>query len=137
MSDPNPYQSFGTEPPPPNEPPPPAAPVAATDTTWPVLLHLSQFAGYAIPFLGFVAPIAIWLINKDESPEIDAHGRAVMNWMISSILYWILVVFLIFFFIGIPLAVLLGGLGVIFPIVGAVKASNGVVWNYPLSIKFF
>ncbi|MFV0391752.1 MAG: DUF4870 domain-containing protein [Paludibacteraceae bacterium] len=26
---------------------------------------------------------------------------------------------------------------IIFTIIGALKANDGVVWNYPLSIKFF
>lgn len=28
-------------------------------------------------------------------------------------------------------------LGIIFPIIGTVKAANGILWKYPLSIPFF
>jgi uncharacterized Tic20 family protein len=38
--------------------------------------------------------------------------------------------------IGVPLLIALGMLCLIFPIVGAVKATSGVVWKYPLSIPF-
>ena len=32
---------------------------------WLVALHLSQFAGYAVPLAGFVAPVLIWQLQKD------------------------------------------------------------------------
>jgi uncharacterized Tic20 family protein len=28
-------------------------------------------------------------------------------------------------------------MGIVFPIIGAVKANNGELWEYPLTIKFF
>jgi uncharacterized Tic20 family protein len=46
-------------------------------------------------------------------------------------------VLLIFVLIGIPLIALLCLVGVIFPIIGGIKASDGEVWKYPMSIAFF
>ena len=46
---------------------------------WCMFMHLSQFAGYLVPFAGIVVPIVMWQTKKDEAPEIDAHGRAVVN----------------------------------------------------------
>jgi uncharacterized protein len=43
---------------------------------------------------------------------------------------------LVFAIIGIPLLIALGLVSVTFPIVAAIKANNGVVWKYPLSISF-
>jgi uncharacterized Tic20 family protein len=39
--------------------------------------------------------------------------------------------------IGIPLLVAVAVLSIVFPIVAAIKASNGEVWKYPLTIRFF
>jgi uncharacterized protein len=135
----NPYANFGGQT---AEPPQaqsyhhqPASP--ATDRTWLILLHLSMFAGYVVPLAGFIAPLVIWLTMKDESPEIDAHGRVVVNWIITSVIYWTIAIALCLVLIGIPLVMILGAISVIFPIIGAVKASNGVLWKYPLSISFF
>lgn len=100
-------------------------------------IHLGQFLGYFAPVLGWLVPLAIWLAKRDEMPALDAHGKAVANWMLSELIYVTIGVILFFFIIGIPFLLVLGVLSVVFPIVGAVKASKGEVWTYPLSILFF
>ncbi len=104
---------------------------------WAMILHLSQFAGYVVPLAGMIAPIVIWQTKKDELPGIDEHGKAVVNWIISSIIYWIICVLLIFVIIGIPMIIVMSLLAIIFPIVGAIKANDGKLWKYPLTISFF
>ena len=104
---------------------------------WALFLHLSQLAGYVVPFAGWIAPILIWQLKKQEMPALDAHGKVVVNWILSALIYATVCVILIFFVIGIPLLIVLMLLGLIFPIIGAIKASNGEVWPYPLSIRFF
>ena len=104
---------------------------------WALVLHLSLLAGFVIPLAGMVAPIIIWQLKKEEMPGLDAHGKVVTNWIISSIIYGGVSVLLIFVLIGIPLIVLLCLVGVIFPIIGGIKASDGEVWKYPMSIAFF
>src|SRR5687768_4579326 len=49
---------------------------------WAMFLHLSLLAGFVVPLAGLVAPIVIWQIKKTELPEIDIHGKIVMNWII-------------------------------------------------------
>jgi uncharacterized protein len=104
---------------------------------WGLLLHLSLFAGYLIPLAGLVAPILIWQLKKNELPRIDQHGKNVTNWIISHLIYFVGCLVLIVAIIGIPLLVALGVVSIVFPIVGAIKANNGEVWKYPLSIPFF
>ena len=100
-------------------------------------LHLSQFAGYVVPFAGFIAPIVIWQVKKSEMPEIDLHGRIVLNWIVSLVIYTGLSILLALLLIGIPLLWALAVIGVVFPIVGAIKASQGEAWRYPGSMGFF
>jgi len=103
---------------------------------WAMLLHFSLLAGFVVPFAGLIVPIIIWQLKKDEFPGIDAHGKVVVNWMISGIIYGAVCSLLIFILIGIPLLIVLGALAVIFPIIGGIKANNGELWKYPLSIPF-
>ncbi len=103
---------------------------------WAMALHLSQFAGYAVPLAGFVVPIVIWQVMKEDYPEIDEHGRTVANWIISHLLYVIGAFILTFVVVGIPLLIVLGILGIVFPIIGGIRASEGRCWKYPLTITF-
>jgi uncharacterized Tic20 family protein len=104
---------------------------------WAMLLHFSLLAGFLVPFAGLILPILIWQLKKAELPGIDRHGRVVLNWLITEILYTILFALLSFlFFIGIPLLIALAVVGIVFPIIGGIRANDGLVWRYPLSITF-
>jgi uncharacterized Tic20 family protein len=105
---------------------------------WAMFLHLSQFAGLLVPGLGFAAPIVIWQINKEKFPELEAHGKMVTNWIISLLIYSVAASIIsavtcgigVFLFIPIALA------AIIFPILGGIKAGEGVFWPYPITISF-
>src|SRR5438445_10017998 len=104
---------------------------------WGTILHLSIFAGIAAPLIGFIVPIIIWQLKKVELPGIDAHGKNAANWIISKLIYGLVCGMLFVVLIGIPLLIALAILAIVFPIVAAIKANNGQVWKYPLSIPFF
>ena len=89
-----------------------------------------------VPFAGLVLPIVIWQLKKAELPGIDVHGKNALNWILSKLIYMTVCVLLVFAVIGIPLLIALGVVAVIFPIIAAIKASNGEVWKYPLAITF-
>lgn len=101
-----------------------------------MLMHLSQFAGMIVPFAGIVMPIVMWTTNKDKSALVDEHGKNILNWMISSFIYGIVGGILVLVYIGILILIALGICWLIFTIIGAVKANQGQVYKYPLSITF-
>ena len=105
--------------------------------TWCMFIHFSQFCAYLVPIAGIVVPIILWQIKKEESEQIDLHGRIVVNWIISEIIYIIVFGLLCLFMIGIPFVIALILASIIFPIIGGIKASNEKVWKYPFSINFF
>lgn len=102
-----------------------------------MLLHFSQYLGYMIPMLGFAAPILIWQLKKEEIPELDVHGRIVTNWLLSSLIYYLISAALTFVLIGFLGFLVVGALSLIFPIIGGIKANDGEPWAYPGSIRFF
>ena len=107
------------------------------ENMWAMALHLSVFASYLIPILGIVVPIVIWQVKKDVYPSIDAHGRVVVNGIISFFIFLALCIPLIFLFlVGIPMMIVIGILAIVFPVIGGIKATNGEVWRYPLTINF-
>lgn len=101
-----------------------------------LLMHLSQFAGFIVPGLGFVLPIVMWQTNKEDS-EVDKHGKNIVNFMLSMIIYFCISGILCLLLVGFVLLGVLAILEIIFIIMAAVKASRREYWEYPLSIKFF
>ena len=101
-----------------------------------MLMHLSQFAGIIVPFGGIALPIIMWATNKDKSSIIDQHGKNILNWMISFYIYVSISAILILLIVGIFALIALGVIAVIFAIIGAIKANNKELFNYPLTITF-
>ena len=101
-----------------------------------MLMHLSQFAGLLVPLGGLVLPIVMWATNKDKSEIVDEHGKNILNWIISSVIYGIIGGILVLAVIGIFALIALGICSIVFTIIGAVKANNGEIYAYPLSIRF-
>ncbi len=101
-----------------------------------MFLHLSQLLNCIVPLAGTIAPIVLWQVKKEEMPALDAHGKMVTNWLISSFIYIAVSAVLSIVLIGlIPLfAVMI--MSIVFPIIGGIKANNGEYWEYPLTIKF-
>ena len=128
-----------TGPPAPPAPNPSAVSVMSPEAAlkqWGLFLHLSLLAGFLVPLGGLVVPIVIWQMKKQEIPGLDEHGCNAMNFIISMFIYGAICIPLVFLFIGIPLLIILGILGVVFPIIAALKANEGVCWKYPMAITF-
>ncbi|MBP1596491.1 MAG: hypothetical protein H6Q05_1868 [Acidobacteria bacterium] len=103
---------------------------------WAMFLHFSFLAAFALPVVGLVAPILIWQLKKEELPAIDIHGKMVVNWILSLIIYAVISALLVLVIVGIPLLMTLGVVSFVFPIIAGIKANNGEIWNYPMSLVF-
>ena len=64
-----------------------------------MLTHLSQLLDLVTGFGGFIVPLIIWIMKKDEIYDMDEHGKSILNFQLSMFLYAI---------ICIPLILLLG-----------------------------
>lgn len=111
-----------------------------SEQQWIVFLNLAAFGGVIIPSLGHIlGPLIIWLIKKSDSPAIDAAGRNVLNFQISWTIWFVVSVIIAFVGscivipLGLPVAV--GIAWIVFVILGAMKASNGETYKFPLTIK--
>ena len=54
------------------------------------LIHLSTFSRFIIPLGNFLGPIILWIANKEKSEFVDAHGKQVINFQLSVLLYTII-----------------------------------------------
>jgi uncharacterized Tic20 family protein len=109
--------------------------IAAEDRTLAALTHLSGLAGYLIPMGGVIVPIVIWIV-KSESPVISSIAKQALLLNVIVFALVALTALLWLTIILIPVVVVfwmaLGLAAVVLPIVGAVKASDGVYYRYPV-----
>lgn len=129
--------------------PPRAAGSPMDDRQYAMLLHLSALAGLILGTLFFLGPLIMWLVKKDQSPFIDRHGRAAMDFHISVIIYaaaaGILFAVLLVMTLGLGIILLLpaiillaiaaGICVILFPILAALRANEGKEYAYPLSLR--
>ncbi|WP_196886800.1 DUF4870 domain-containing protein [Aureivirga sp. CE67] len=101
-----------------------------------MFMHLALLTGLVIPFGGYILPLVMWLTNKEGDAIIDEHGKNIANFMISMVIYGFVGFMLSIVFIGIFLLMALGIIAIVLPIIGAVRASEGKVYKYPLTIQF-
>jgi uncharacterized Tic20 family protein len=104
--------------------------------TWCVACHLSALAGFVIPAFGHIlGPLIVWLIKRGDSPEIDAHGKEALNFQISMLIYNLVAGVLCLVLIGFVLLAVLHILNVVFVIIAALKAGEGQMYRYPLTLR--
>ena len=114
---------------------PPTLPAySSSDRLWSVLCHLSYFFGFAL--LSFLFPLTVYLVMRSDSPYVMHHAKQALNFHLSILLYFICCIPLCLIVIGAPLLIAVALMGLVCSIVAAIKAANGVYYDYPATIKF-
>ncbi|OBX26916.1 DUF4870 domain-containing protein [Gelidibacter algens] len=107
------------------------------DRTLIVITHLSQLITLLTGFGSLILPLILWVTQKEKVYQMDSHGKNIINFQLSMIVYCIICVPLILLFgLGILGFIVLGIVSVVFPVINAIKASNGETPRYPLSFNF-
>jgi uncharacterized protein len=117
---------------------------ASNDRTMAIFSHLGFLAG------GFVIPLILYAISGDQAhPQTRYHAREALNFHITFMIVWF-AMFTVMFgslvfsasqnqapygFILFPLMFVAMFANIGLSILGAVKASAGVAWRYPVSLR--
>ena len=119
--------------------------VKKEDRTWGMVCHFISFIGFVssigTPIGNVVGPLIIWVLKKDTSLFVDAHGKESMNFQISMSIYLFIFGVLAFipfigWFIFAPLYGLLLILNLILVLLAGIKANEGKSYKYPMTIRF-
>lgn len=113
-------------------------PVASKEqTTWALAAHLSGLLPYVgIPFGNIIAPLAIWLMNRDKMPFVDDQAKEAINFQLTITLYAIISGVLILAIVGFVLLPVVIVFDVVASIIAAIKAQQGIAYRYPMTIRF-
>ena len=108
-----------------------------------MLCHLSALAGFiGIPLGNVLGPLIVWQIKKNEYLSVDVHGKASLNFQITVMIALLVTVAAMFVgmlicigWLLLPVVILIGLAGLIFPIIAGIKANNGEDYKYPWSLE--
>jgi len=131
-------------------PPPPSEPVAgappAEERQWAMFAHLSALLGAILTgaFGGwgsFIGPLVIWLVKKDTMPFVNDQGKEALNFNITVAIAAVVLVLISVMTLGIgliitiPLWFIIGIGWLVFTIIAAIKANEGVSYRYPFTLR--
>lgn len=116
---------------PPQEPQPAvaAAEVSKDDMTMAMLCHLLAI------FTGFLGPLVLWLIKKDQSAYVNQQGKEALNFQITITIAWFVAALSTAICIGAVLLPAVGIANLVFCIMGSVAANKGEPYRYPVSLR--
>ena len=104
--------------------------------------HMSALAGLVVPFGNLLGPLIIWQMKRNEFPSVDEHGKEALSFQISILIYLLVggaaAFALSFFCVGfllIPVLVVIGVGGLIYAVIGGIKANDGVMYRYPFNLR--
>jgi uncharacterized Tic20 family protein len=101
-----------------------------------VLMHLSQLATPIIAFGSILIPLIIWFTQKEKIKDLDTHGKMILNFQFSMLIYSFVCIPLVLVGVGILGLLIILVVSIVYPIKNAVRASNQEAPEYPYSITF-
>jgi uncharacterized Tic20 family protein len=128
-------------------PPPPSGLPSAEERQWAMFAHLSALlggiltSGWAGSIGCFIGPLIIWLVKKDTMPFVDDQAKEALNFNITVAIVFFVLFLLALFTLGIglvisvPLWILIGIAWLVFTIIAAIKANEGVAYRYPFTLR--
>jgi uncharacterized Tic20 family protein len=100
-----------------------------------MIAHLAAFAGLVVPVGNIIAPLVIWLARRDTSAFVAAEAKEALNFNISVALAALVCGLLTLVSVGVLLGVALFIAWLSMTIIAAIKASEGIGYRYPVSLR--
>ena len=107
------------------------------ERNWTMFCHLGGLV--TVNFFSLIIPLIIWLAKRGDSPFIEEQGKEIVNFHISLAIYGLVLWLVAFTVIGIPITIIgisvLIVINIVSIIIGAIKASNGEKFLYPINLR--
>jgi len=87
-------------------------------------------------FTGFIGPLVIYLIKRDESAYVRHHSAEALNFQITLAIAGVVSFILMLVLIGFLLMLVVAVTGIVFEILAMIAASRGEWYRYPICIRF-
>ena len=128
-------------------PPPPGGTPDAQERQWAMFAHLSAILGglltsQAMGGIGCVlGPLIVWQIKKDTMPFVTDQAKEALNFNITVALAMLVLVLLgvgtfgLGFLVTAPWMLVVAVAALVFVVIAAVKANDGVAYRYPFALR--
>jgi hypothetical protein len=145
MTDPN--APFDNTKPPQSPTPAPApapgpaggAPTGLVSAESPDAKTMGMLAHLLVIFTGFIGPLIIWLVKKDQSPFVNQQGKEALNWAITVVIGAVgSIIIGIIPFVGILACVIYPAVivcNIVFGILSTITVNKGQPYRYPICIR--
>ena len=82
--------------------------------------------------LGFIPPLIIYLLKKDESAYVAAHAKESLNFQLTLLIACVLLFISI---VGIFFIWVIGLLNLVLVIIATIRAADNELYRYPFSLR--
>ncbi|MBV2363064.1 DUF4870 domain-containing protein [Streptomonospora nanhaiensis] len=103
-------------------------PVSSEDRTMALVAHLGGV------FTGFLLPLVLYFVKKDESAFVRHHSAQAFNFQMTMFIGVVVSCVLMFVIIGFVTIFIIPILVIVFGIIAAMKANQGEWYKYPMTI---
>ena len=114
---------------------------SSDERLWAMIGHLSAFSAFVTGIGCIVGPLIVWLVKRDTLPFAADQAKEALNFNITVALVFVALVLLTAVTLGIglviayPVGVLLWLAWIVFTIIAAIKANEGVAYRYPFTLR--
>jgi uncharacterized Tic20 family protein len=120
--------------------------IPADERQWAMFAHLSMLAaGLLTSVVGgwgwFIGPLIIWMMKKDTMPFVADQAKEALNFsiLVTGLMVVLVVLGLVTLGIGFliagPLMIIIGIAALVFTIIAAMKANEGIRYRYPFNLR--
>lgn len=107
----------------------PLVPPTSDEKTMAMLSHILTLVA------GFIPPLVIWLVKKDESKFVADNAKESLNFIITLAIGYIIAFILMFILIGMLLIFVLWIAQLILVIMATIKTNEGKIYRYPVNLR--
>lgn len=107
----------------------PLVPPTSDEKTMAMLAHILTLVA------GFIPPLVIWLIKKDESKFVSDNAKESLNFIITLAIGYCIAFILMFILIGMFLIFVLWIAQLVLVIIATIKTNEGKVYRYPVNLR--
>lgn len=112
-------------------PPAPSGEPSDDQKTLALITHLSGIV------LGFIVPLIIWLVNKDQADKafVTDQSKEALNFQITLLMVYVVGIILSIILIGALINLAAWLACIVLSIIGGLAAQKGQAYRYPFAIR--